>query len=114
MADLEIFSDSHGQRLQVRTWQANIAAASEIVIAFRSVETPPATTTLPATVISSFPAGAEHDPIVAGEYAVEALIPPAWGSTRIGTWIAAVRATYPSAVITGDPFTLAVRPNPTT
>ena len=112
MADIEIYSTDYGQKLQVRTWQSNIATASAVVIALKSFETPTTATTLTASVVTSYPAGTEHDPIAADEYAVEAAIPSAWGATRVGKWVATVRATYAAALVSGDPFTLEVKANP--
>lgn len=113
MADVEIYSNASGQRLQVRTWLATIATATSIVLALKNLVTD-VTTTLTATVITSFPAGTPEEPIVASEYPVEIVIPTGWAASHVGRWSAAVLATFPAAVIPGEPFQLEVKASPTT
>jgi len=108
MADIEIYSTGYGQKLQIRTWLAEIASATSITIDFRNIDTDVAVS-LAATAISSYPAGTLSDPIVAADYGVEATIVSGWAATRIGRWVGQVYANFPTGKLPGQSFSLEIK-----
>ena len=112
MADIEIYANEYGEKLQVRTWLAEIASASAITIELKNLATD-AVASLVATAISTYPAGTPTDPIVATEYGVQATIATGWAATRIGTWIGQVKAVFAEATLYGKAFSLEIKASPT-
>lgn len=114
MTDVVLYSTGYGQILQIRTWLAELESATSISIDLRQHGVSPAVNvSLPATLVTTFPAGTADDPILPTEYAVETIIALDWTDHHIGRWTGQVHALFLSSHLIGKPFTLEVKSAPT-
>jgi hypothetical protein len=98
-----LYSTDYGQRLTANTYYSDIGDASGVKIKLKQNETG-TTAELTATV----------DATDTTNYSVYADIASGWLATRTGYWIGQVEATFASAILTGEVFTLRIIAAPTT
>jgi len=105
-ADITLWSEDYGQRLEINTWCAEIATATEFAVRFMRISTRQ-TLQLSATAV---PLGDLDNP---DKRAIVCTIPAKWLKDKLGRWRIQPRAKWGDAWISGDPLILEVKRHPT-
>lgn len=104
-ADVTLYNQDYGQRIQLDTWCSDITTATSQFIRWR-LEDSTRTYILTATVVPT----AELDKLA--KRAIVATIPSNWLKDKLGLWHVQAELRWGDAVISGKPITVEVRRKP--
>ena len=105
-ADIELYNQDYGQRIQLNTWCADVQTSTAQHLRLKR-ESTGETYAISASLVPL----ADLDK--AAKHAIIATIPANWLKRKLGLWNAAAQITWGDATISGKPLWMLVKRHPT-